>query len=77
MEMMLFVIDVDAVMLQACTSVCVWGGGVAYRSVSSEVKLSLWRDAFVLYVVDRNLILSLDLSTDINCKITDFIQPCK
>lgn len=27
------------------------------------------RDAFVLYVVDRNLILSFDLSADINCKI--------
>lgn len=27
------------------------------------------RDAFVLYVVDRNLILSFHFSADINCKI--------
>lgn len=33
------------------------------------VKLPLRRDAFVLYVVDRNLILSFHFSADINCKI--------
>lgn len=32
-------------------------------------KLPLRRDAFVLYVVDRNLILSFHFSADINCKI--------
>lgn len=37
------------------------------------VKLSLRRDAFVLYVVDRNLILSFDFSADINCKILQIV----
>lgn len=38
-----------------------------------EVKLSLRRDAFVLYVVDRNLILSFDFSADINCTILQIV----
>lgn len=37
------------------------------------VKLSLRRDAFLLYVVDRNLILSFDFSADINCTILQIV----